>query len=128
MKRLFDMAGAAFGLILLSPVLAAAALLVKFSSPGPILFRQQRIGRGGRPFFILKFRTMVQDAPRLGGSITFGEDPRITRMGRLLRKTKIDETPQLWNVLRGEMSFVGPRPRSLDTSRCSARTTTRFSA
>jgi lipopolysaccharide/colanic/teichoic acid biosynthesis glycosyltransferase len=110
MKRLFDCIAAALGLIVLSPLMLLAALLVRLSSPGPIFFRQERIGLGGRPFFILKFRTMVQDAPKLGGQITVGDDPRITRAGRLLRKTKFDEFPQLINVLKGEMSLVGPRP------------------
>jgi lipopolysaccharide/colanic/teichoic acid biosynthesis glycosyltransferase len=101
---------AGLGLLILAPLLIVIAAVVRLTSPGPVFFRQERIGRGFRPFFILKFRTMVPDAPRLGGPITFGEDPRITRIGRLLRKTKIDELPQLWNVLCGEMSFVGPRP------------------
>jgi lipopolysaccharide/colanic/teichoic acid biosynthesis glycosyltransferase len=83
---------------------------VKLDSPGPVLFVQQRVGRNFRNFGILKFRTMVNDAEQRGGQITFGADPRITRLGRILRKTKLDELPQLWNVLRGEMSVVGPRP------------------
>jgi lipopolysaccharide/colanic/teichoic acid biosynthesis glycosyltransferase len=92
-------------------VLLAAAAAVRFSSPGPVLFRQERVGRNFRPFQILKFRTMLVDAPRLGGSLTIGDDdPRITPVGRLLRRYKIDELPQLINVLRGEMSLVGPRP------------------
>src|SRR5205823_3489062 len=78
--------------------------------PGPIFFRQERIGKKFRPFFIYKFRTMEHDAPRRDGLITIGADPRITRVGRILRKTKIDELPQLVNILKGEMSFVGPRP------------------
>ncbi len=98
------------GAILLSPVLALAAAAVRFGSAGPVFFRQERIGRGGRPFFILKFRTMVTDAAKLGGPITFGDDPRITRIGKFLRKTKLDELPQLFNVLAGDMSLVGPRP------------------
>ena len=109
-KRTFDVTVALLGLLLLSPFLVAVALLIKLDSRGPVFFRQERIGRGFRPFLIYKFRTMVQDAPRKGGPITFGEDPRITRVGRFLRKTKIDEIPQLINVLKGEMSFVGPRP------------------
>jgi lipopolysaccharide/colanic/teichoic acid biosynthesis glycosyltransferase len=109
-KRLFDVALSCVGLLFLSPLLLLVALLITLDSRGPVLFRQERMGRGFRPFLIYKFRTMVQDAPHLGGAITFGADPRITRIGWLLRKTKIDELPQLINVLRGEMSFVGPRP------------------
>ena len=111
MKRVFDIAVAFLGLFLLSPLLLLVALLIKRDSPGPIFFRQERIGKGFRSFFIYKFRTMVIDAPLKGGPITIDGDPRITRVGRLLRKTKIDELPQLIiNVLKGEMSFVGPRP------------------
>jgi lipopolysaccharide/colanic/teichoic acid biosynthesis glycosyltransferase len=110
MKRLLDIIVSGLGLLLLSPLLACVGIAVKLGSPGPVFFRQQRVGIHFRPFSILKFRTMVTDAPRLGGLITVGADPRITRVGRLLRKTKIDELPQLFNVLRGEMSLVGPRP------------------
>ncbi len=110
MKRVFDIVVAAAALVVLSPLLLLAALAVKLTSPGPVFFRQQRMGRGFQPFWILKFRTMVPDAPRLGGPITCGEDPRVTRIGRILRKTKLDELPQLINVLKGEMSMVGPRP------------------
>jgi lipopolysaccharide/colanic/teichoic acid biosynthesis glycosyltransferase len=109
-KRTFDLVTALLGLALLSPLLLLVALLIKLDSTGPIFFRQERIGKGFHPFRIYKFRTMVHDAPRRGGPITFGADPRITRLGRVLRQTKIDELPQLLNVLRGEMSFVGPRP------------------
>jgi lipopolysaccharide/colanic/teichoic acid biosynthesis glycosyltransferase len=94
----------------LSPLFLLVALLIKLDSRGPVFFRQERVGRGFRPFWIYKFRTMVKDAPRQGGPITFGEDPRITPVGRVLRRTKIDELPQLFNVLNGEMSVVGPRP------------------
>jgi lipopolysaccharide/colanic/teichoic acid biosynthesis glycosyltransferase len=110
MKRAFDITAASVGLVLLSPLLLFVSLLIKLDSPGPAFFRQERMGKGFRPFRIYKFRTMVQDAPAKGGTITFGKDPRITRIGRVLRKIKIDELPQLINVLRGEMSFVGPRP------------------
>ncbi len=110
MKRTLDVIVAMIGLTLLSPLLLVIALLVKLTSPGPILFRQERIGRGFKPFFICKFRTMVADAPNRGQAITVGQDPRITPLGRFLRKTKIDEAPQLLNVLCGEMSLVGPRP------------------
>ena len=110
MKRLFDIIGAVFGVMLFFPVFLVAALLVKLDSRGPVFFRQERIGRDFKPFLIYKFRTMVQNADRIGGSITLGEDPRITRVGRFLRKAKIDELPQLMNVLKGDMSLVGPRP------------------
>lgn len=109
-KRLFDILLSALGLLLLSPVLLATAVWVKLDSPGPALFKQQRIGRHGRPFAIHKFRTMRVDAPSLGPQITVGADPRITRSGATLRRYKLDELPQLWDVLRGAMSLVGPRP------------------
>lgn len=109
-KRIFDVVSAASGLLVLSPLLVVVAALVKLTSAGPVLFRQERMGRGGRPFPIYKFRTMVADAPARGRAITIGDDPRITRVGRVLRKTKLDELPQLINVLRGDMSLVGPRP------------------
>ena len=109
-KRVFDIVVAAVGLLLVSPLMIAVVLLVKLSSPGPALFKQERIGRHFRPFIILKFRTMVQDAPSRGGPITSGADPRITKIGSLLRKCKIDEIPQLINVLRGDMSLVGQGP------------------
>ena len=110
MKRLFDITFSLLGLIVLSPLFVLAALLVKLTSRGPVFFAQQRVGRSFRPFQILKFRTMVVDAPKLGGQLTAGRDPRVTTVGRFLRATKIDELPQLINVLRGDMSFVGPRP------------------
>ena len=110
LKRAFDIVTACLGIVALAPLFTLVALLVKITSPGPTLFRQERMGRGGKPFYILKFRSMVADAPRRGGQITFGADPRITPVGRLLRKTKLDEMPQLINVLRDEMSLVGPRP------------------
>jgi lipopolysaccharide/colanic/teichoic acid biosynthesis glycosyltransferase len=110
LKRLFDIVASAVGLAMISPLMLFAAAAVRWSSAGPALFRQERVGRGGRPFFVLKFRTMVRDAPARGGPITVGDDPRITRVGRFLRKTKFDELPQLLNVLKGDMSLVGPRP------------------
>jgi lipopolysaccharide/colanic/teichoic acid biosynthesis glycosyltransferase len=110
LKRLVDLTVAAAGLVLLAPLLLVVALLVRLTSPGPVFFRQERIGRGFRPFHIYKFRSMVQDAPAKGSSVTFGADPRITRVGRFLRATKLDELPQLINVLLGDMSLVGPRP------------------
>ncbi len=109
-KRLFDILASGLGLLLLAPLLLAVALWIKWDSPGPVLFRQERVGRFGRPFFIHKFRSMRADAPALGPQITIGEDPRITRSGRFIRRSKIDELPQLWDVLRGAMSLVGPRP------------------
>ena len=112
-KRLFDVLCAAAGLVLVSPLLAVAAIAVRLDSPGPIFFTQQRVGRNFRPFRIYKLRTMVADAEQRGGPITAGADPRITRVGRVLRKTKIDELPQLINVLVGDMSLVGPRPEVL---------------
>lgn len=109
-KRFIDVVLAGVAFVLLAPLLLLVALLIKLDSAGPVLFRQERMGKGLRPFLIYKFRTMVQDAPRKGGPLTLGQDPRITRTGRWLRKTKIDELPQLLNILSGEMSFVGPRP------------------
>ena len=110
LKRWFDIAVAAVGLLLLSPLLVVVALLVRFTSPGPVFFRQERMGRGFRPFRIYKFRSMVEGCTREGSSVTFGADPRITPVGRFLRAAKIDELPQLINVLLGDMSLVGPRP------------------
>jgi len=110
MKRILDIVVSSIGLICLLPLLLVVALLIKLDSTGPVFFRQTRMGRRFRPFQILKFRTMVQDSSTRGKSITAGDDPRITRVGWFLRKTKIDELPQLINVLRGEMTFVGPRP------------------
>ncbi len=109
-KRAFDLCVAVPALVILSPLFLLVALLIKLTSPGPVFFRQERVGRGFRRFEILKFRTMVPDAHKLGGQLTAGEDPRITAVGRFLRKTKLDEIPQLMNVVRGDMSFVGPRP------------------
>jgi lipopolysaccharide/colanic/teichoic acid biosynthesis glycosyltransferase len=108
-KRFVDILGSALGLIILSPVLAVTALWVALDSPGPVLFRQRRVGKHGHIFAILKFRTMHVHSGG-GRPITVGQDPRITRSGRLLRRLKLDELPQLFNVLRGDMSLVGPRP------------------
>ena len=107
-KRLCDMVCAALGLLVLSPVLLVCALLVGLTSPGGVLFRQERIGKDGVPFTIYKFRSMRKD--NAGLKISTSRDTRITSVGRVLRKTKLDELPQLWNVLKGDMSFVGPRP------------------
>ena len=109
-KRGFDLLLAAAGLLLLSPLFLLVALCIRLDSPGPVFFRQERVGRGGRLFRIHKFRTMVADAPARGPGLTIGADPRVTRVGRWLRRTKIDELAQLLDVLAGQMSLVGPRP------------------
>jgi len=109
-KRVLDIVGAALGLLLLWPVFAVVALMIKLETPGPIFFRQERVGRGGRSFRIYKFRSMVV-APEHGGiALTVRADPRITPVGMFLRRSKLDELPQLINVLVGDMSIVGPRP------------------
>ena len=109
-KRTLDLAASGLGLLVVSPILLVAAIAVRLDSAGPILFRQTRVGRNFRPFSISKFRTMTVDAPERGGQITAGADPRITSSGRWLRKSKVDELPQLFNVFLGDMSLVGPRP------------------
>ncbi len=110
-KRLFDLLAAGLGLVLLSPLLIGIALWIRFDSPGPALYRQERVGRFGRVFLIHKFRTMSHHGGSAGGlQITVGADPRITRAGTVLRRVKLDELPQLWDVLVGNMSLVGPRP------------------
>jgi exopolysaccharide biosynthesis polyprenyl glycosylphosphotransferase len=110
LKRLIDLIGAATLLAVTSPLIVIAAIAVRLTSPGPVYFRQTRIGLGGRPFTIFKLRTMVVDTPVYAEHPRSGGDPRVTPIGRFLRRTCIDELPQLWNVLRGEMSLVGPRP------------------
>jgi len=110
MKRLLDFLFAAFGLLLVAPLFAVVAVAIRLDSPGPVFFRQRRMGRHLKPFNILKFRTMVVNAAELGPGITVGKDQRITRVGHFLRQTKIDELPQLWNVFVGDMSLVGSRP------------------
>jgi lipopolysaccharide/colanic/teichoic acid biosynthesis glycosyltransferase len=109
-KRAYDLFCSTVGLVVLSPVLLLAAVLVKLSDGGPVFFRQQRVGLNGQLFRISKFRTMVVNAEKLGLSLTQGGDARITPLGGFLRRTKLDELPQLWNVWRGDMSLVGPRP------------------
>jgi lipopolysaccharide/colanic/teichoic acid biosynthesis glycosyltransferase len=109
-KRVVDVLLATTGLILLAPLFAAIAVGVKVTSSGPVIFKQERIGLRGRPFNLYKFRSMVADASNRGLQLTVGNDPRVTRLGRFLRRFKLDELPQLFNVLRGEMSIVGPRP------------------
>lgn len=109
-KRLFDLLVAGTGLVLLAPLLLLIALAIRVDSVGPVFFRQERVGRRGVTFRIHKFRTMVRDAERRGPPITAGDDARITRVGVLLRRTKLDELPQLIDVVQGTMSLVGPRP------------------
>ncbi len=124
-KRAMDIAGAAFGLMITWPVLLAIAIGIKLTSRGPVLFKQRRAGLGGRPFYIFKFRTMCVDAEAKkqalrakseqdGPAFKLADDPRVTRIGKILRKTSLDEIPQLWNVLKGDMSLVGPRPLPID--------------
>jgi len=110
LKRVFDIAVALIALAVLWPLLLVVALAIRLDSPGPALFRQTRVGVEGRPFSMLKFRSMVMDAERVGGYSTAVGDPRITRVGRFIRRTSLDELPQIFNVLRGDMSWVGPRP------------------
>jgi exopolysaccharide biosynthesis polyprenyl glycosylphosphotransferase len=126
-KRSMDLVGATLGLLALAPLGAIAALAIKLESPGPVFFRQRRVGRDGQPFEMIKFRSMVDGAEaqrkalealnESNGIFKLSDDPRVTRVGRLLRRSSIDELPQLINVLRGEMSLVGPRPLVLDEDR-----------
>lgn len=109
-KRVFDASVSGIALVALLPVFAVVAAAIKFDSAGPVFFRQIRVGRGGRPFRVYKFRSMVDGASRAGTALTVKADPRITRLGAFLRARKIDELPQLINVFVGQMSFVGPRP------------------
>jgi exopolysaccharide biosynthesis polyprenyl glycosylphosphotransferase len=120
-KRPFDVAASLLGLLVLSPVFLIIAVLIKLDSPGPVFFRQRRVGKNGFFFTFYKFRSMVEDAEELkkrllhlnevdGPAFKISDDPRVTRVGRFVRRTSIDELPQLWNVLRGDMSLVGPRP------------------
>jgi lipopolysaccharide/colanic/teichoic acid biosynthesis glycosyltransferase len=110
LKRAFDFFSSLIGLILVSPILLTIAILIKREDGGPVFYRGVRVGRYGKPFRIFKFRTMVLNAEKLGGPSTADDDPRITKVGKFVRKFKLDELPQLLNVLKGEMSFVGPRP------------------
>ena len=109
-KRLVDIVFSVAILVTLAPVLAIVALAVRLTSPGPVLYRARRVGQYGKLFAMLKFRTMVTNADKIGPLVTAGDDPRITKIGQILRKTKLDEIPQFWNVLCGDMSVVGPRP------------------
>ncbi len=109
-KRVFDIFSSIAALIILSPALLIIAILIKLDSKGPIFYLQERVGRGGKPFKIIKFRSMRTDAEKFGPALTQEKDPRITRIGQFMRKTRIDEFPQFFNVLKGDMSIVGPRP------------------
>ncbi len=109
-KRIMDISCSIIGLILFSPLMLYAAIRVRFSSPGPILYKQERIGFKGKKFQIYKFRSMIRDAEKDGPALSSDHDARITPWGKTMRKWRIDELPQLWNILSGEMSLVGPRP------------------
>jgi lipopolysaccharide/colanic/teichoic acid biosynthesis glycosyltransferase len=109
-KRVFDLILSIPSIIILSPVFLISALLIKIETPGPVSFNQERIGREGRPFNLYKFRTMVKNASSIGPSVTPANDARITRAGRLLRKFKVDEMLQIFNIVKGDMSVIGPRP------------------
>jgi len=110
LKRLFDIVFSLFGLALVSPLFLVIAVLIKLESPGQAFYRGERVAKNGKPFKIFKFRTMVPAAEKLGGPSTAGDDPRLLKIGHFLKKYQLDELPQLINVLKGEMSFVGPRP------------------
>src|ERR1700736_2489868 len=114
MKRAVDLAIAVPGLIMVSPLLVVAAVAIQLDSPGPALYRGVRVGRTGREFRIVKLRSMVSGGEGAGSAVTSANDPRVTRVGHFLRRTKLDEVPQLWNVVRGDMSLVGPRPEHPD--------------
>lgn len=114
LKRLFDLLFSLIGLMLLSPILIAFALWIKLDSQGPVFYRGARAGKNFKPFRIYKFRSMVVNADEVGGPSTPGDDPRVTKSGKFLRKYKLDELPQLINVLKGEMSLVGPRPEVME--------------
>ena len=114
LKRIFDVIFSVLGLIFLLPIFAIIAFLIKWDSAGSIFYRGERVGQFNKKFKIFKFRSMVINADKIGGSSTSGDDPRITGIGKFLRKYKIDEFPQLINILKGEMSFVGPRPEVVE--------------
>ncbi len=114
LKRVFDIIASTIALIILAPLFLLLAIGIKLDSPGPVLYRGRRAGKDGQPFYLLKFRTMVDGADRSGSKITERNDTRITRLGRWLRLFKLDELPQIWNVFVGHMSIVGPRPEEVD--------------
>lgn len=109
-KRIFDIVASLILLIILSPIMIVLAIAIKIDSKGPVFYRQERVTKYGKVFRIFKFRTMLQNADKMGTLITLGEDERITRVGKKIRKCRLDEIPQLFNILKGEMSFVGTRP------------------
>lgn len=110
-KRILDIVLAALTILLLSPLLLLTMLAIKLNSEGPVFFKQTRLGRGGKEFQIIKFRTMVVNAEHIGSGVySADDDPRVTKVGKILRKTSIDELPQAWNLLKGDMSLIGPRP------------------
>ena len=111
-KRAFDLFAAPVGIVILCPVMGLVAVAIRFTSPGPVFYASRRVGLGGKPFDMVKFRTMVVGADKAGPLVTAGNDPRITPIGRYLRRTKLDELPTLWNVFKGDMSIVGPRPEN----------------
>lgn len=112
-KRSFDVIFSVVGLTVFSPLFIVVAILIKLESEGPVFYRGVRAGKNGEPFRIFKFRTMVEDAEKIGGPSTSADDPRLTKVGKIIRNIKIDEFPQMINILKGEMSFVGPRPEVL---------------
>ncbi|MBA4367322.1 MAG: hypothetical protein C0403_06745 [Desulfobacterium sp.] len=116
LKRAMDVIGAMAGIFIMAPLLIIIAVVIKFTSPGPVFYRGVRAGLHGKPFRILKFRTMVENAESLGGPTTGTNDKRVTSTGALLRRTKLDELPQFLNVLTGKMSLVGPRPEVLEVT------------
>jgi lipopolysaccharide/colanic/teichoic acid biosynthesis glycosyltransferase len=111
-KRVFDIVASSFGLIFLFPLMGLVAVVIRVTSPGPVFYGSSRIGLGGKLFKMVKFRTMVVGADKAGPLVTASNDPRITPIGRYLRRTKLDELPTLWNVFKGDMSIVGPRPEN----------------
>ena len=110
-KRFFDIFASLIGIVLLSPIMLITAVAIKLDSKGPVIFKQERLGKGGKVFLIYKFRSMCRGAEGMGtGQYSFADDPRVTKVGKFIRATSIDELPQLFNILKGEMSFIGPRP------------------
>lgn len=110
-KRFFDIFASLIGIVLLSPIMLITAVAIKLDSKGPVIFKQERLGKGGKVFLIYKFRSMCHGAESMGtGQYSFADDPRVTKVGKFIRATSIDELPQLFNILKGEMSFIGPRP------------------